>query len=348
LFSKAYSQAAMKQVIKIMASVISSLCIAILLFEISYRYYWIDFHQTEFNLLNPSFPKKGKNKILILGDSFSASPDSYCKQLRDSLPQIEIVNAAVSGTGIQEANTLLDYRVTQVKPALVIYQVYVGNDLTDIAKPVNVRKQSLTRAAFWYLSNHLLGLRYLNYKAGQWYHLVFKGNLEAKEETEKSFSVTDFSTREKVYLQSDAELPAKYILVKDKNDEVLAKYLHEMQSMIDYLHSKNIPLMLLILPHCSQVSDYYANHFKELGASMSAHLYEGAADYPFYKLLKNQVKNHPNVSICQPLENFRNLDSAAFHLYYENDIHLTKKGQSLLGHYLLPMVKQQMKFTGID
>ncbi|MBK9670833.1 MAG: hypothetical protein IPO70_00970 [Bacteroidetes bacterium] len=332
----------MKKAFKLTASICISLFIALLLLEISYRYYWIDFYRAELNLLNSTFKKDSKKTVLIFGDSFSASPDSYVKNLRDSFPQFELVNAAVSGTGIQEVSAMLDYRVNQVNPSLVLYQVYVGNDLTDIEKPVNFKTVSFTRSVYWKLCNYLYSLRYLNYKAGQLSFLVGINKEQEKASSVDVFSALQFSPREKLYLQADSSLPASIIYLNEKYKHAQHKYIQELQYLNGYLQAKKIPLLLVIVPHCTQVNEHYANHFKELGAVINEQLYTDTSDYPFYTLLKKELQSNSMSVTANPLEKFRTCDTASYRLYFENDIHLTAKGQTELAKYIVPWLKERL------
>lgn len=332
----------MKTAFKLTASICIGLLIAIFLLEISYRYYWIDFYSAEFNLLNSTFQKDSKKTVLIFGDSFSASPDSYVKNLRDSFPQIEFVNAAVSGTGIQEVSAMLDYRVNQVNPSLVVYQVYVGNDLTDIEKPVNFKTLSFTRSVYWKLCNYLYSLRYLNYKAGQLSYLLGTNNEHLKASQEDTFSTIQFSPREKLYLQADSSLPASVISLNEKYKNAKDKYIHELQYLNGYLQAKKIPLLLLIVPHCAQVKAHYANHFKEMGAVINEQYYMCSSDYTFFTLLKTELQSNSMAVAANPLEKFRMCDTTSYRLYFENDIHLTANGQSELAKYLVPLLKERL------
>ena len=51
-----------------------------------------------------------QNKILVCGDSFSASPVSYVSVLRDSLSSYAVINAGIPGTGIRQHAPVLPGR----------------------------------------------------------------------------------------------------------------------------------------------------------------------------------------------------------------------------------------------
>ena len=83
----------------------------VLLLELSYRFYLIDFYRGELKALNPPEllePKKDPSNILILGDSFTADPKSYVSHLRRALPAQSVINSGVSGTCIRQAALMTD------------------------------------------------------------------------------------------------------------------------------------------------------------------------------------------------------------------------------------------------
>ncbi len=59
------------------------------------------FYKTELENLNTEIDPKKKN-ILVIGDSFSAHPASYVKQLTENFIQYNFINASVPGTGIMQ------------------------------------------------------------------------------------------------------------------------------------------------------------------------------------------------------------------------------------------------------
>jgi len=77
--------------------------VVIILLEIAYRYQIVDFYGKHLRGLNSKTVlanKENKETLLVLGDSFSASPFSYVSHLKDSLPELNVVNASISGTSL--------------------------------------------------------------------------------------------------------------------------------------------------------------------------------------------------------------------------------------------------------
>ena len=74
--------------------------LSLLLLELVYRYQWIDFYATEYHFLNPDLNLEDERpRVLVMGDSFTASDSNYVDQLRSEFPEMQFVNSAVPGTG---------------------------------------------------------------------------------------------------------------------------------------------------------------------------------------------------------------------------------------------------------
>lgn len=83
---------------------------------------------------NLTFPKQ-KQRILILGDSFSFGPylnnhDTYPVLLNKKYPEKEIINAGIASYTIEDEASLFLERAKFVEPDIVILQV-LDNDVTD-------------------------------------------------------------------------------------------------------------------------------------------------------------------------------------------------------------------------
>ena len=146
---------------------------AVLLFltlglELAWRFQWIDTYRRELNVLNPTLEvqKSGKT-ILLMGDSFTAAQNSWAETLRKLRPNDKIINSAVPGTSVLHANVMLSGRLETFQPDLLIYQIYVGNDLFDLRYPLNWQELSFGRYFYWALANRFRGIGWLNYALGQ-------------------------------------------------------------------------------------------------------------------------------------------------------------------------------------
>ncbi|MEL7223064.1 MAG: hypothetical protein AAGJ93_17200, partial [Bacteroidota bacterium] len=105
----------------------------ILLLEVSYRWNIVDFYGANLRRLNTEElgTKSDLPSVLVIGDSFSADMSSYVGFLRDSLREHRIINAAVPGTGVRQHQRFFKQRIREFQPEMLIYQLYVGNDLLD-------------------------------------------------------------------------------------------------------------------------------------------------------------------------------------------------------------------------
>lgn len=78
----------------------------------------------------------GVFRIAVLGDSHLVGPvvpfaDNFLTLLEQSLPQSEVLNFGVSGTGPREYRQILRQDVWPFRPDLVLVCVFVTNDVTD-------------------------------------------------------------------------------------------------------------------------------------------------------------------------------------------------------------------------
>ena len=108
---------------------ISSLC----LLELIYRFQIVDFYKTELETLNPNLHQDYPNgNVLIFGDSFSGFPNGYVEQLRVAYPETNFINCAIAGTGLKQHSLFYKSRIQEFNPKQILYQFYVGNDLSLI------------------------------------------------------------------------------------------------------------------------------------------------------------------------------------------------------------------------
>jgi hypothetical protein len=80
--------------------------------------------------------RPGVRRIAALGDSFAVGPavpfaDNYLTLLEKHLPDTEVYNFGVSGTGPREYLHVLKSDVWTFEPDLVLVSVFVGNDITE-------------------------------------------------------------------------------------------------------------------------------------------------------------------------------------------------------------------------
>ncbi len=308
------------------------------LMEIAYRYQWIDFYKTEFNALNQNMPSDCQKRILVFGDSFSAQQESYVNLLRETHPETCIYNAAVPGTGIMQTRIIAKSRIEKVHPQMVIYQMYLGNDLIDIHHPINWAKLNPMRNLYWWLSDRFRVVAHLNHKLGQLSHAAASDIDNAHDpKNEASFSVDKYSSRTKLYLKSDS----KYL---DKSVRALEDYDRRIQKLlegIEYLRSvtpKTCPLVVLMIPHCTQVNDHYFEQYQSLGAKFPDKSSYMTAEYDLLAQLRSHFSDD-DITFINPLPSLRKHDLVEKPLYYANDPHLNANGHKVLHHFFAPIIK---------
>lgn len=310
------------------------------LLELAFRYQWIDFYATELRGLNPAnalAPQNDQKTILVLGDSFSAQPKSYVDVLRDSLPQAALVNAAVPGTGIREARVMAAGRIKSFPPDVLLYQVYVGNDLWDIRKTCDNPHISSGRNLYWHLSDYSLVLRFLNYKSGQFKSRagVATETLELKQDI--PFSTTLYSKREQLILRAEPDLLRNSIRAEARRGADLRVWFEKMDGLLTLLPARTQKVIILVVPHCAQVHEYYAGNIQAIGGMLSGPEIQ-QPNYPFLQALEQHFARDPRVRVFSPLPLFQQRDSTGHRLYYENDPHLSPEGHRLLGLAIRPLL----------
>jgi hypothetical protein len=304
----------------------------VLLLELSYRFYVIDFYEPELMALNDSLTEIRKNRptVLFLGDSFTANTSSYVAKLRNELP-FNLVNSAVSGTGVLETSYMADSRISRFKPNAVVYQIYVGNDLLDIRhRPTG--EMSFVRRLYHFISDRLRVLKFINYRLGQFKAYLNKSQEVMGESERVEFSVRNYSSRQKMIFKEEPRF-LENTLQLNNGRKVDANTLITKLKMLEDKLDKQTDLILLLIPHCAQVNDTYQERIKLLGSESEVE------SRVFYETIRNEF---PELTIVDVLPNFQMADRAEKRLYLENDPHLSDVGQTELAKIIRPYLEAEM------
>jgi hypothetical protein len=288
--------------------------ITLFLLEMAYRYQWVDFYGREWTYHNEKV-EKNAHRVLVFGDSFTADPRAWLYMLRDSLPGQSFYNAALPGIGPETHIRLFNRRMEEVNPEHVIVQLYVGNDLYDIERPVNWSKHGFFRNLFWSVANDFNVLNFVNYRMGQTLPDDL-GNDTGKDAGD--FSPQRYSARTRMYIQGDAQYPASVIDPQpgDARMWALCAYLREMQANCP----KKCRFTVLLIPHCTQVDEASLEAYRRMGAKIRRDL-----------LGKNPWKTYfKDMEVIDPLEAMMEASAAGKRLYYPNDPHLNAEGNRVL------------------
>ncbi|MFN0203522.1 MAG: hypothetical protein ACKVTZ_18495, partial [Bacteroidia bacterium] len=230
-------------------------------------------------------------------------------------------------------------RMKKIPPQALIYQIYVGNDLLDIRKPCNWEKLSLTRNLYWKITDYSLFASFLNYQLARMKEKTNTGfDFERKGLEDSVFSIEHYSKREKLLLQAEPHFLENSIFLQENRQNDLQFLIQGLQSLLNSIEDKEIPVYITIIPHCVQVGKFYQTHLEMLGASFTTPNLQ-TPNYPFINTLIQAFSTQKNVHILNPLPYFQQIESSEQHLYYVNDPHLNPLGQQLLGEWLHSEIK---------
>ncbi|ASS47587.1 MAG: hypothetical protein A3D31_17320 [Candidatus Fluviicola riflensis] len=301
--------------------------ITLCLVELVYRYQWVDFYKTEWEFQNKvRTPDQQKRRALVLGDSFSADTASWVNQWKKD-SDLQIFNAAIPGVGPETYRLIVSNRVEEAKPHIVVVQLYEGNDLYDLSRPVNWSAFGWTRNIFWKCSNTFRSLGFINYRLGQSNQdLASPGNAK----TTDTFSLQSYDARTKLYILGDVTYPMSMVQLK-------GEYADQFQAIIEMLQElksasgKNARFYVLTIPTCVQTNRRYVKQYKQLGAKLSQSLLKG---HPWAERIKDA-----GFEVIDPIEALRLSEKSGTPVYYENDPHLNSFGQQLVAEYVQQILK---------
>lgn len=305
------------------------------LLELSFRFYIIDFYKGNLDGLNTTeiLEEPDKSNILIIGDSFTADPDSYVRHLRISLPTHRIINAAIPGTCIKQHALFAKKRIKKFKPAILIYQIYVGNDLLEFRHPIKSPNISWVRKIYWWLSDRIIVLAYINTKLPALRQAI-RHDLPTKTDPKylKVFSQEQYSARSKLQFRAEPHLLENTILLQGNRKKDMVKFTQQLNKQVLQQAPDNCDIYVLVMPHCIQINKNYASRLKSIGAKITHSEAIVATTYPFIKYLEQELDS--NIHIINPLRQLKEQELIA-PVYYGNDPHLNGFGQEVVGDVIM-------------
>lgn len=293
----------------------------LLLLEVAYRYQWIDFFKTEFKALNKNIQPNQPN-VLVFGDSFSAYPNGYVAHLRKAHPDMNIVNCSMPGSGPYEMELIASRRISDHPPKGIIYQMYVGNDLTDIDPPVNWSELSFSRNCYWSVKPYfeIFGLF-----SRRWSGLQSDFDPDKLKQDQADFSVNRYSPRTKMMIRANANYINQSIQLRGDMKDAMQKATESIAYLRE-LVPKKVPIYIVVIPHFSQVTkSYQANYYK-----LSGHSTTMKTNNKFVQ----EISRVKGVKVLNPMRYFRELEVSGQQLYFSNDPHLNETGQKALFDFL--------------
>jgi hypothetical protein len=206
--------------------------------------------------------------------------------LRANNPEVTFVNMSVPGIGIRQVNTFASSKIKQFNPKAIIYQIYVGNDLIDVNHLWSWKKFSILRNVYWEASDYFLSLSYLNHKLS-----VFSPRVNSRSFTmaTNEFRPEYYDQRTQRFLNYDASYINNTLLLKAPFTSRYEAWLGAMQTFMETV-PEDIPVYLVWIPHCSQVSGYYMNNLKSLGATFEDEVAVQQSNYLFLLKLRKIYK----------------------------------------------------------
>lgn len=308
------------------------LMVTLVLAEMCFRFYVIEFYSVELNALNSEseLDDSEQTDVIFLGDSFTANANSYVAKLRGQIP-LKMVNSAVSGTGVMEASFMAPSRLKKFKPKAVVYQIYLGNDLLDIRHRPH-GEISWARKTYHAISDRVRVIKLMNYRLGQFRATVYNDLQPTDSKANDGFSVEKYSARQKMLFKQEPNLLENVFELKNGREEdyeVLVSRIHEIEHQLE----DDCELIILLVPHCAQVNETYASRMKLIGLK-STFPFENE----FYSRFEEEFSDR---AVVNALPTFQSSDRYDSRLYLENDPHLSDYGQTVLAELLKPYLLEE-------
>jgi hypothetical protein len=332
-----------KKLLKVSAYAAFLFIVVLMLLNLIYAAGFIDFYKPELNFFNSRDDLSGGNRkdtILVMGDSFTAGNGNYPNILRNMFPEYRIINAAIPGSGIIQAQITGKKRIIQFSPKIFIYQIYTGNDLFDITYPVNWKKISLARNIYWSIANRLPVVSYINYRLGQMMapaagsYIKYSALTSPYREADK-FSVKKYTKHDIICNIADERLISDTVLLEGKRKHDFNILVEKLDKLMNYL-PQGCRKIVVVVPHMSQLNSLYLNRAVQLGATFTEPDKFLETEYPFIRQLRTRF---PDIVIINPLAALRNAVKNGMEVYYINDAHLNINGQKILADVIAPYLK---------
>jgi hypothetical protein len=334
----------MRKLLTVSRYLLFALLVSLAALEGLYRWQVVDTYGPELRALNSpqDLSADSRRTVLIMGDSFTASRGSFAGILKQTVPQLRIINGGVSGTGVVQAEFMARQRFHAFHPSIFIYQIYVGNDLLDVRYPVNWAELSVWRNLYWLIANQLRSVSYVNYRLGQIVQADHGGTRQPSGSearpgfaawTSDSFSVEKYDGRVKLYLRADPSLVEDSIFVKGRRRPDYETFLEGLRRLLDYCKPELCRAYLLVIPHVSQVDERYLSYMRQLGAAFTEPDRLRAPEYPFLTGVQSTFNTWSHVHVLNPLPVLKGINDKT-PVYFANDEHLNSVGQDTIAEFL--------------
>lgn len=304
--------------------------------ELVYRYQIVDCYLPELDAYTAPAdlePAGAKPTALVLGNSVSVVDGNYVGLLREDLPRYRFVNAAVGGSGSFQMRLIAPRRFAAFQPQLVIYQVAVGTNVFNARHVIQRDRTSPVRYYFWKTTDYLPVIGYINYRLGQM-DLGWLSRSPAPPHpdagSEEIFSVAKFTPSARAMIAAAPSGIDDAIFLHGPQAEDARTLIEDIRATLFYCQPPLCRALILLVPHPVQAASTYVPRYEALGATFSAADNLQTTDYPLAKMLANELRASPNISIINPLDEFQARERVGEAMYLVNDFHPTAAGQHVL------------------
>ena len=331
-----------KRILFFSTYVIFCLACFLAIFEVIFRYQLVDFYRPELRAFNRAadLGNSPRKTLMGMGDSLTAGWYTWLAYLRRQLPAYRVINGAISATGIFEPLYTAPRRFREFHPQVFIYQVFVGNDLQDIRRPLNWRTMTLPRYVYCFMCSYLRlhSLSFANYRLGQLLHNPGSGTTQI---TDPPFSSATYPKSVRIYTQAEPYNLEDTVLASGERAPDVVTLIAGIKKLCSYA-GPDCRKYVVVIPDSAQVNDLYLDHLKQLGAQVRDPQALHQADYPLVIRLRKELAV-AGIKVLNPLPLFQGLEQLGQRLYYQNDPHLKPVGQTVLGQFVL----QELKADGL-
>ncbi len=327
----------MRSLIKKMVRFFAIMLLVLVGLEFAFRFQIVPLYDAELMFFNDQESltrAEGEAGILILGDSFTAGFHTFASSLskQDSLP---VINSAMGGTGVVEAEIIAKARFDRFNPKHLVYQIYVGNDLLNLQRPVNWQRQSPMRNVYSLLSRYFRVMPFLNYRLGQaMAEKVDPATAVSPLETAE-FDPRTYSSVERLYVQSYPENISDQILLRGSISSSFSEYEYRLSKLLDQCRPPACTTHVLLVPHKAQVNIVYQSQLEEIGALLPEAESLLEHDYPFLQAVQAMLEvKFDSVQLINPLPAFQQSEMEGRAVFAANDLHLNSEGQEILARLI--------------
>ncbi|MBT4936961.1 hypothetical protein HON22_03500 [Candidatus Peregrinibacteria bacterium] len=277
--------------------------------------------------------EKGKNRYLLLGDSFTfglgvKQKDAFPQKLGAFLGSKyhNVINAGVVGQSIDDAYMYLKYEGAKLQPDFVVYNFFVGNDITELRRHEWIEDENKN---ILQVKDTLLEVddkNRLRHKESQEPESYFVYWIEQKLSILKqkylSEEAFDPTLTWPVFLATNHPLQDKRI------EEYWLKFEEALIQMNNFCKEHNIQLIVSIIPMDVQVSKNYWKKYPSTPFNDEAFEINRPQEY-----MKILGKRH-NIDVLDVLDFMRADDKEKRPLYFEKDPHFNKQGHRFMASYI--------------